>query len=1013
MGVAQIALLASGAVTAQTAPAAVPAPKAPAADTAAPTTTVMVVGQRAALESAQKIKQNADEIIDSVVADDIGKLPDKSVTEVLQRMPGVTIDRVLGRADPLQGVGEDNRFAAEGAGVSIRGLSYVRSELNGRDSFSANGGRALSFEDVPPELMAGVDIYKNPSAEQTEGAIGGLVNLRTAMPFDFKGRKAAFSVEASRASLRGRTEPSVSGLLSDRWDTPLGQIGALVDIAHSKIATRSNGLNVGHYFSRTNAVKGDSSGTERWIPGAGMSWNTGDFDRTRDGLYGALQWKKGDFLSGLTYFKSKYKLATSERQSYTFANPSKVTYDAGATFAPNGALLTGVLRDAEEGGIGYGTNARSVGRESETRDVAWNLVWKASNALTLRADLQRVRSTTDGYDNLAALGGLMPKQTIDLRGSIPKVTFDAQDQAFMVNPANLYWDSTQQHRDVAVATQDALRLDAKYTFDSPVLNDLRFGVRATERKSLTQSNTPNNQWAAVTPGWAVGDSWQPLSAFAKLSDPRFAGNTSVQNFAGFFDGKVAPPASLIMPNMALTTGGAPPPSFQTLHDFTKAVCKDPCPAWILWSPAPFGDPIARNEQGEKTRSAFGQLRFGFDTLKYPVDGNVGLRVVRTEETAVGYTLFTPPTIAAGLTGVPVIEKQADKKTFENEYTNVLPSLNLKMKVGDELQFRFAASQGIARPDFYRMQAYTTLSQTPKTHRDPVTDKEILDRIEYTGTANGNTKLTPVKSNNLDLTAEYYFGRSSSFTAALFTKRLTDIVVDRTLIVPVKDVTGVSHDFLVSGPANAGKGRATGIELAYQQYFDKLPGVWSGLGVAGNYTYIDSSLDLGLPAGRKWCTPSTPADVLNTSLGGCDTNGRYFGDLPLTGLSKNSYNLSLLYDKGPISARLAYTWRSMALSAVHTWGTYGSDGIDRNPAGADGGKGNNTGVNYTLPAWSGAYGQLDMGVQYKALDNLTVAFDASNLTNALYRSYSQQGIGMMLNGVNFTGRRFTLQARYSF
>src|SRR5574343_1581635 len=129
--------------------------------------TVQVTGQRAALQSAQKIKQNSDEIVDSIVAEDMGKLPDRSVTEVLQRVVGVTIDRTMSKSDP-------EHFSVEGSGVSIRGLSYVRSELNGRDSFSANGGRSLNFEDVPPELMAGVDIYKNPSADQIEGGISGL-----------------------------------------------------------------------------------------------------------------------------------------------------------------------------------------------------------------------------------------------------------------------------------------------------------------------------------------------------------------------------------------------------------------------------------------------------------------------------------------------------------------------------------------------------------------------------------------------------------------------------------------------------------------------------------------------------------------------------------------------------------------------------------------------------------------------------------------------------------------------
>src|SRR5471032_1401096 len=197
LGLAQMAAM-SGMAVAQT-----------AATDAGPV--VVVTGQRAALQSAQKIKQNSDEIVDSIVADDIGKLPDRSVTEVLQRIVGVTIDRTMAKGDP-------EHFSVEGSGVSIRGLSYVRSELNGRDSFSANGGRSLNFEDVPPELMAGVDVYKNPSAEQVEGAVGGLVNLRTAMPFDFTGQKFSISLSDGYSTLRKAASPKISALYSNRWD---------------------------------------------------------------------------------------------------------------------------------------------------------------------------------------------------------------------------------------------------------------------------------------------------------------------------------------------------------------------------------------------------------------------------------------------------------------------------------------------------------------------------------------------------------------------------------------------------------------------------------------------------------------------------------------------------------------------------------------------------------------------------------------------------------------------------
>src|SRR5439155_11674816 len=210
-------------------------------------------------------------VVDSIVADDIGKLPDRSVTEVLQRIVGVTIDHTMAKTDP-------EHFSVEGSGVTIRGLTYVRSELNGRDSFSANGGRSLNFEDVPPELMAGVDVYKNPSAERIEGAISGLVNLRTALPFDFKGPKGAFSLQSSYATLREKASPSFSGLLSNRWKTDLGEFGAMIDLAHSESTTRTDGYQVEPYYPRTDVVAGQTV----WIP-KGSQWRTLEFDRKRDG----------------------------------------------------------------------------------------------------------------------------------------------------------------------------------------------------------------------------------------------------------------------------------------------------------------------------------------------------------------------------------------------------------------------------------------------------------------------------------------------------------------------------------------------------------------------------------------------------------------------------------------------------------------------------------------------------------------------------------------------------------
>jgi TonB-dependent receptor len=152
--------------------------------------------------------------VDSVVADDAGKLPDNSITEVLQRVPGVTIVRFAAINDP-------DHYSVEGSGIQIRGLSGVASRLNGREIFSANGGRSLLWGDVTPELMQAVDVYKSSSADQIEGGTGGSVDLRTKLPFDFKkGLHFAGSGDLSFGDLARKTDYSVSGMVSGKWKTP-------------------------------------------------------------------------------------------------------------------------------------------------------------------------------------------------------------------------------------------------------------------------------------------------------------------------------------------------------------------------------------------------------------------------------------------------------------------------------------------------------------------------------------------------------------------------------------------------------------------------------------------------------------------------------------------------------------------------------------------------------------------------------------------------------------------------
>ncbi|MET0264952.1 MAG: TonB-dependent receptor [Duganella sp.] len=943
---------------------------------------VVVTGQRAALQSAQKIKQDADEVVDSISADDIGKLPDRSVTEVLQRVAGVTIDRAMSRSDP-------DHFSVEGSGVSVRGLSYVRSELNGRDSFSANGGRSLNFEDVPPELMAGVDIYKNPSAEQVEGAIGGLINLRTAMPFDYKGFKAAITGSQTHSELRkGKASPSGSGLVSNRWKTPFGEVGALIDLAYSESATRTDAIQVEPYYPLNDIV----SGRTVYIP-KGAQWRSLDFDRTRKGAYGALQWKpNSELTTGLTYFKSQYRMQWDEQAIFAQSAPYDMAV-ANGVYDDNGAFVSGTLSNRNGTGINFNNDVRTSWRDSSTTDLAWNMRWRPNDRWTINADVQRIRADTESLDSTVATGLKMPKQQLNLSG-LPTLTFDDADRAFLANPNNYYWAFTMEHLDRAKADSDAVKVDLKYDFDHPVWRDIRFGTRITDRNSVNEKSNPDYHWQGITQDWMGGLGGR----LAYLGDPRFSGATTTQSFNNFFNGKRDVPA-VVFPAVSWAQGY--PNSYATLHSYRGILCAEAGNTCDGWSPATFGgDPKGINELAEKTKALYAQGRFGFDNLKYPIDGNVGLRFVKTDSRANGYTVFNS-TATAG-PGIPVIPAFSRAENFENSYRNWLPSLNLRLKASDTLQFRAAFASAMSRPDPSQLQAYTALSQSVDNN---------TGIVSYTGEAQGNPNLRPITAKQVDITAEWYFSPVGSITLAVFNKRLKDVIVKQTYTTSLTDTAGVAHGFVTTAPVNGAKGRARGFELAYQQYFDKLPGAWSGLGLQGNFTFVDSKRTLYNGVFSPYCTGSGGgAANLNLNLNGCDTNGTTFGNMPLENLSRQSYNVALMYDKGPWSARLAWNWRSKSLQAINVNGTQGTDGTDSNPASPTFGQRN---VAWGLPTWADDYGQADASVSYKINERIQIGLEAQNITDSKYKVLMQQNIGMMGRAWFSSGARYTARLSYNF
>lgn len=313
----------------QEAPAAAPSEDPAASEEAASDGEIIVSGFRGSLQSAKNVKRKADTFVDAISAEDIGALPDRSVAEALQRVPGVNIGRFEKPSDP-------DRFSVEGTGVIIRGLPYVRSELNGRDIFSANGGTVLSFNDVSPELLGRVEVFKNVTADMIEGSIAGTVNLVTRKPLDRSGTHLAGSYEANYGDLRKEWSPTFNVLGSHVFETDAGRFGFQLGYSNSKLKSRTDATQLGDPCYRAASLAGDciravsvNSGgfgnspnfDASNFPPAGSvlvpeyaGVRTTTLDRKRNAWNATFQYEDptGDFVATLEWLRSDTSFATEE-----------------------------------------------------------------------------------------------------------------------------------------------------------------------------------------------------------------------------------------------------------------------------------------------------------------------------------------------------------------------------------------------------------------------------------------------------------------------------------------------------------------------------------------------------------------------------------------------------------------------------------------------------------------------------------------------------------------------------
>ena len=1021
-------------------------------------TEILVTGIRKALETSQEIKKEADTVLDSITASDIGAFPDKSVAEALQRMSGVAVTRFAAS-------GDTTHFSAEPSGVVIRGLPQVRSEFNGRDSFNANSSRGLSFADVSPELMAGVDTYKNATAEMIEGGIAGTVNLRTHVPFDSEGFVAAFSGELGYGDLANEAKPAGSFLVSNRWDTGVGEFGVMANAAYSEVVTQSQGVQIGRYYRFDNVAY--YGGGTKWIPiGADIRQNT--YDRTRKGLSLAGQYRSPEdaVLMSLQYNRSEYQNDWNEYAlaATSFVDTSRSPQDDPKTsqlqtapagtrpyeFDSRGVFRSGVLADAvgawagpnnnpvlnhENGypttgsdgnpmlnwfcytwstgaglcpstrGIGLGADTRFSKQKNLTEDLSANLRWDVTERVGLSFDVQHIESSVDNFDN-STNAKTMAGLDLDLTGHKPVFNFLAptgfgMSEGGFANPANYFHEWTMEHTEASEGTENAYRIDADIQLDTGWLDSLRVGVRRAERDQEINWSTYN--WGSVQPLWGV----QSDEGYF-LGQGRWQNSSTAVNWeSNLVGGGVFPGGTFIHPSHAIVDdyaanialfGDGHSNSWVNLAARTNCDVNEDSPDGLYC-------PIEQQNVTEDVDAAYIMLKFGGDDTKIGnvgFRGNIGVRWVKTEVAAVGgiaFPIWTPPAPqpppAPGQPDRtdPLTLTPQDDIDFMNgatlgqtgggENTTWLPSLNLRFGLTDDQFIRFAVSRAMARPDMGLYKNYVGVSRAGTACGGGVvyeipgdcTSNPVAYNPQYTANA-GNPGLAPTTADQIDLTYEYYFSNTGSFTLAVFAKSFNDYIQYGNYTRAFTN-NGVTRDVIINGPISGDGAKLKGFEVAYQQFFDALPEPWNGLGVQANYTYVDNQGISNTSITTVSGSGSTEQDPLIT-----------FTDLPLEGYSDNSYNIVLMFERPKFGARLAWNWRDDYLISQ-------SDCCIK------------------LPIWQDAYGQLDGSMHFRPDESWDIFLDAQNLLKAetvLRQQVNNEG--MTLPRSWFTNdRRLSVGVRY--
>ena len=953
---------------------------------------IVVTGIRASLENALAEKRSADNLIEVIRAEDIGKLPDQNLAEVLENITGIQITRTAG----------------VGTGVQIRGTNANRVEINGVSTVGSGAGRSgIDFEDVNASIISAVEVTKSPEAKTIEGSVGGTINLRTIRPLALTETLGAIRLQGEDSSLSTEgIQPRFSAAYGDNWETDAGRFGLVISGSYTEQeavsfrprADRDNiaspaGANPSEFlgiqfllqeqenddFETTNL-----STTFEWAPSDNLKFHfdaiINEQERSRDQY--RLQ------ASGVSSLRNISIPTAFETVNFgTLGGQNLGTFPAALA----GALEPNLANDDDDPNLRFSSETGSRVTESEIFSLGgeWqNDNWTASFELastssdtvnpTLNTTLNFINPNCplDGApsgDPSTSNDNCVPF-IYDLSGGSLSfgVNFNspfAPSVADLTNPANVVLDQVDVGRNTTNNSEDAIRFDFSRAFGDGALTSVDFGFRYNESSSRFE------------------DIDDRIGGFSRLEDSPNGLLFQELLVRGPNNFNAADGRSLFISNFLLID---PDRSFSD-PDGVISILESALAQHRLNEPQADGDltlNLSSDENAffdisEETTALYAQANFEYGIFR----GNIGVRYLDTDITSTGFG----PEDASGNRAL---------ETRTGSYDFLLPRLNVVAQPSDNVIVRFGFGSDIRRPDF-----------------DDLATGFTFDPSENAVVALGNPGLEPEEVDSLDLAVEWYFAPAAVASIGYFRKERTNIFgvdFEGAALIPdpsnsfglsretdpscpgggifnpdvVPNVLGDPNrlglcvDFTIPGN-DPDKTTQSGFELAFQydlsSYEDSL-GWASGFGLIANATFQDFS---------------GGSVVDSTSGRGRSVLGEVSAERGLLDFSETAYNITLFYEKYGISARARYTWRE----AFRT---------------QDFGGGANTSGSstFSFPVVTGDRGQLNASIAYDINDKFNVGVEVVNLTEERIDQNCVSGSGPLCF-VGFPDRRIIFGGSYRF